>query len=876
MSASNLYWDNTNNRLGVGTNAPFQRLSVVGTTTTTPNNATWISAGNPIGSFYGEGDAGNMDFFIGGASTTISSRPVLIGRKSAGTLASPTALSNGHTIFSFLSSGFSGTTFINTASINMIVDGNVSTTSVPQAITFETGASSRAERMRLSSSGNLLINTTTDAGFKLDVAGTARIQNQFSATGSISAASAIARGTFLNQTLVATANNDVLVGLDIQPTFTLGAFTGVTAVGLRVRNSTNTGNALYVDAIGNTTIGASLGVPSIYGSINLILSSGSGNLLLQTNYTANTGLTMFNATRNVVIQNGGTFTDAGYRLDVNGSVRATGSISAAAGVGRGTLLNQTLVATANNDTLYGLDIVPTFTNGAFTGVANFHIRLSSNGIISGNNQINLLRGRTFLFFGGELETNISTNSSTAPLKFSLNGTANTMAQFFGTTGNFILQNGGTFTDAGFRLDVNGTARVSGAATITAQTKIGTTVYTDASSGLLIGKMSGSTAARGFLASDTNYQDFAFVATAVSAGNINSWGFGQRRDTYFGNQIGSFQIVGAYYNNSGVGSMVGGGFRVPLICNPDGTVIIAGASSNAINGNVLVGTTTDVASSKLTIESTTQGVLIPRMTTTQRDAITSAEVGLQIFNTTTSCVEYYDSFWGWMPVSPTNEWYGQYGFNYFNDGVQSDGVMGVGASGAGAGINGGANILGANGPGNATFITGTLATGICRIASHSSYAIGGGRILQEYRCGHAILSTAANRYTSVLGFQDVFGSPNQVDGVFFLYDEGGVASGSTASPNWQCVTSSNSVRTFTTTSISVGSQRKLRFTINDAGTEVLFYIDNVLVATHTTNIPTGNSRSANWGAMVTKSVGITSTQALVLDYISFKTKFTTPR
>jgi len=38
-------------------------------------------------------------------------------------------------------------------------------------------------------------------------------------------------------------------------------------------------------------------------------------------------------------------------------------------------------------------------------------------------------------------------------------------QLFGN-GNLILQNGGTFTDAGFRLDVNGTARVQGALTLT--------------------------------------------------------------------------------------------------------------------------------------------------------------------------------------------------------------------------------------------------------------------------------------------------------------------------------------------------------------------------------------------------------------------------
>ena len=64
-----------------------------------------------------------------------------------------------------------------------------------------------------------------------------------------------------------------------------------------------------------------------------------------------------------------------------------------------------------------------------------------------------------MFFGGEFETNISTNGSTVPLKFSLNGTANTMAQFFGTTGNLTLQNGGTFTDiASARLAVNSTTQ----------------------------------------------------------------------------------------------------------------------------------------------------------------------------------------------------------------------------------------------------------------------------------------------------------------------------------------------------------------------------------------------------------------------------------
>ena len=51
------------------------------------------------------------------------------------------------------------------------------------------------------------------------------------------------------------------------------------------------------------------------------------------------------------------------------------------------------------------------------------------------------------------------------------------------------------------------------------------------------------------------------------------------------------------------------------------------------GNLLLGTTTDIASSKLTIESTTQGFLPPRMTTTQKNAIATPASGLVVYDTT---------------------------------------------------------------------------------------------------------------------------------------------------------------------------------------------------------------------------------------------------
>ena len=60
-----------------------------------------------------------------------------------------------------------------------------------------------------------------------------------------------------------------------------------------------------------------------------------------------------------------------------------------------------------------------------------------------------------------------------------------------------------------------------------------------------------------------------------------------------------------------------------------------------------------ASAAFEIDSTTQGFLPPRMTTTQRNAISSPATGLQIYNTTTNQDEFYNgSAWGAVGSSPT--------------------------------------------------------------------------------------------------------------------------------------------------------------------------------------------------------------------------------
>ena len=63
----------------------------------------------------------------------------------------------------------------------------------------------------------------------------------------------------------------------------------------------------------------------------------------------------------------------------------------------------------------------------------------------------------------------------------------------------------------------------------------------------------------------------------------------------------------------------------------------------------IGTATPDASAKVDITSTTQGLLPPRMTTAQRDAIVSPATGLVIFNTTTNSLETKNSS-GWVALS----------------------------------------------------------------------------------------------------------------------------------------------------------------------------------------------------------------------------------
>ena len=192
---TNLFWDDTNNRLGIGTNSPVTKLHV--------------SDGNAVGTSYDV----NADFLLTKNSTSLFSvsvasstpqfRGIFSGNRYRGTLASPTAVQGGDLGLTFLSGLYDGTSIQNSAGIFFDVESNASAGSAPQQINLVTGSSSanRTTKMQIRSNGNVIIQnggTFTDAGYRLDVNGTARVQGKLS-VNTPTAASAVMEITSTTQ-----------------------------------------------------------------------------------------------------------------------------------------------------------------------------------------------------------------------------------------------------------------------------------------------------------------------------------------------------------------------------------------------------------------------------------------------------------------------------------------------------------------------------------------------------------------------------------------------------------------------------------------------------------------------------------------------------
>ena len=99
-------------------------------------------------------------------------------------------------------------------------------------------------------------------------------------------------------------------------------------------------------------------------------------------------------------------------------------------------------------------------------------------------------------------------------------------------------------------------------------------------------------------------------------------------------------------------------------------------------------------------------------------------------------------------------------------------------------------------------------------------------------------------------------------------------------NWQCITRLSSTETKTNSGVAVtasstgANMQTLEFVVNEAATEVLFYIDGVLVATHTTNIP--QARVGYGVEMEALTAFATQEPIIGIDWLRFEMTRSTPR
>jgi hypothetical protein len=152
---------------------------------------------------------------------------------------------------------------------------------------------------------------------------------------------------------------------------------------------------------------------------------------------------------------------------------------------------------------------------------------------------------------------------------------------------------------------------------------------------------------------TSYSSAAFIQSVALSTSTGVEG--DLRFTVFNNTGGNVNTMRATKDGVGIGNA--------LDYLPSARLQIRGASTTSAttsllvqnsasanllsvldNGNVGVGVLGNNASAKLQIDSTTQGVLFPRMTTAEKNAIVTPAAGLVVYDTTLNKLAVYTTTW----------------------------------------------------------------------------------------------------------------------------------------------------------------------------------------------------------------------------------------
>ncbi len=225
--------------------------SSVGNTSLRNNAYVWTSANTNF--IFGTNDTERMRITSGGnvgiGTTTISTnsliRELVIGQ----------GITNGVTKLSFRSESNSLTSDISLSSYlgeNLMA---ISTTSnIPML--FVTNST---ERMRITSGGNVLIGTTTDAGYKLDVNGTGVLRNALSV---ITNDQSTARIKIINTSAATSSGYGLVAGKN-----------AVTHDGFSIYDITNNITPLYIASSGAATFSSSVTATSFFESSSVVFKN---------------------------------------------------------------------------------------------------------------------------------------------------------------------------------------------------------------------------------------------------------------------------------------------------------------------------------------------------------------------------------------------------------------------------------------------------------------------------------------------------------------------------------------------------------------------------------------------------------------------------
>jgi hypothetical protein len=297
QQSSSLFWDSTNNRLGIGTNTPTSAMQILGSTNVEGllniTNNTTLNFANAVNILFPNTVNGNQvaGFYIGKALSSKNGWGVSYTHSSDG------SNSNRGSIDFF--------------GVNSILNWFAS--------------------------GNVAINTTTDAGFRLDVNGTARVSGStFLCAQNTSGGNGVNIGTFSLGTI--DINQRILqVDAGLYPTIIVNANNVVK--GAVSANGFSSALSMFVGTITNHP-----------------LSFGTNDIAR---------MRIFN-NGNVGIN---TTTDAGFKLDVNGTARTGAATIQTLTVGLG-------AGSQSNNTVLGLSALSSNTSG------NFNVAIGPSSLFS--------------------------------------------------------------------------------------------------------------------------------------------------------------------------------------------------------------------------------------------------------------------------------------------------------------------------------------------------------------------------------------------------------------------------------------------------------------------------------------------------------------